>query len=438
MASQNPKVAFAGLGAMGYGMASYLLKSAFSVKAFDVYQPTLDRFLASNPSVTSVAKTPREAVQDADLLIIMVATSIQATPLLFDSEIGAVQGLKKDACIIMCSTVAPAYIDEVSSRLKELGRQDIRLIDSPVSGGAARAANGTLSIFASASSTSDLANAKAILQAMSDERKLYEIPGGLGGGSKAKLIHQIFAGVNIAVASEAMGLAAVAGLDTKVVFEKVMAGMGGSWMFGNRVPFMLEKEGKGGYSSMTIIAKDVGIITQTARTAHFPLPLLSTATQLYLNAITNGWGTEDDCALVRLYLPPDQPDLVATQAGLSSSSSLASHSDITYETITHLTTAVHLASITEAMRFCEELGVETGLMYDIVSNAAGNSAVFEKYFSSMRENGWGIGGLEGEEREGILGGLAKAVEAAYALKYPLYLGNAALQELWRQRRESST
>ena len=252
MALPTPKLAFAGLGAMGYGMATHLLKSGYAVTGSDVYQPALDRFLTESPSA-STARTPKEAAENVEFFICMVANFLQATPLLFDDEKGTVKGLKKDASIIMCSTVAPAYIDEIQQRLTEMGRDDIKLIDAPVSGGAARAAAGTLSIFASGSRP-DLENARSVLECMSG--KLYEIPGGLGGGSKAKLIHQIFAGVHIAMASEAMGLAARAGLDTREVFGRVRESEGSSWMFENRVPHMLEK-GKGGYSSMTIIAKDV-------------------------------------------------------------------------------------------------------------------------------------------------------------------------------------
>ncbi|KAL8808274.1 MAG: hypothetical protein Q9200_004341, partial [Gallowayella weberi] len=389
-----PKVAFAGLGAMGYGMAAHLVQSGFPVIGFDVYQPALDRFLQEGKGASS-AKTPREAVQDVDFFICMVATSIQATPLLFDKETGALAGLKRNASIIICSTVAPAFIEEIQRVLGENGRPDIHLIDSPVSGGAARAANGTLSIFASGSEP-HLEHAHPILECMSG--KLYEIPGGLGGGSKAKLIHQIFAGINIAMASEAMGLAAVAGLDTKEVFESLRKSEGSSWMFENRVPHMLDP-GMGRYSSMTIIAKDVGIITQTSREHQFPLPLLSTAKQLYLSAISAGWGSEDDCVLVRLYLPPSQPDLVARQAGSSLSNPSANAStksphNITWETIRDIMLGVHIVSVTEAMSFCEHLGIDAALMYDIVSHAAGTSQGFEGAFNGMKKKKWGIKGIE--------------------------------------------
>lgn len=255
MASSHPKIAFAGLGAMGYGMASHLVKSGFPVTGFDVYQPTLDRFMKENPNA-SAAKSPREAVREVDVLIVMVATSVQATPLLFDETTGAVEGLKEGAIVIICSTVAPAYVAEVQSLLQKCRRRDIRLIDSPVSGGAARAAAGTLSIFASASDPAHLSDARDTLRCMSDDGKLYEIPGGLGGGSKAKLIHQIFAGVHIAMANEAMGLAALAGWGTQEAFARLSGGEGTSWMFENRVLPMFDP-GHQKYSAVTIIAKDV-------------------------------------------------------------------------------------------------------------------------------------------------------------------------------------
>ncbi|KAL8710581.1 MAG: hypothetical protein Q9220_004805 [cf. Caloplaca sp. 1 TL-2023] len=388
MGTQMPKVAFAGLGAMGFGMAAHLVKSGFPVTGFDVYQPSLDKFTQQAAGASS-AKTPREAAQNVEFFICMVATSVQATPLLFDHDTGAVVGLRKNGTIIMCSTVAPAYIAEIHSRLREIGRSDIRLIDSPVSGGAGRAADGTLSIFASGEWT-HLANADAILKCMSG--KLYEIPGGLGGGSKAKLIHQIFAGINIAVTNEAMGLAASAGLDTSDVRERVSKGEGWSWMFENRTPKMLDPN-LPPYSAVTIIAKDAGIITQTGREAKFPLPLLTVAEQLYLTAISAGWGSEDDCVIVRLYLP-GQNDLVAKRAG---SPSDAGSRETTWETIQDLLIGVHLASITEAMSFCEYLGVDTEMMYDIVSNAAGSTRVFEKFFERVKGNGWKLKGIADAE-----------------------------------------
>ena len=381
MTTPGPKVAFAGLGAMGLGMASQLLKSGFQVVGYDVYQPSMENFTAVGGEC---ARSIEEAAKDAQFFICMVATSIQATPLLLDPETGAVGSLPQSATILICSTVAPAYIRELSQRLKTAGRSDLRLIDSPVSGGAGRAAMGTLSIFSSGADA-NLANAHAILECMS--AKLYKIPGGLGGGSKAKLIHQIFAGIHIAMSSEAMGLAAVSGHNTREAFEYLSQSEGSSWMFTNRVPPMLEISSP--YSSMTIIGKDVGIITSTSRSHKFPLPLLSTSEQLYMIALSAGWGKEDDCALVKVYLP-GRPNLVLQQAGTFKTSQT---SELTLNDIENLMVGVHLAAMSEAMAFCVNLCIDTNLMFDIVNNAAGASAVFSKYFHAMDRRQWSLNSI---------------------------------------------
>ncbi|KAL8979100.1 MAG: hypothetical protein Q9205_005486, partial [Flavoplaca limonia] len=158
----------------------------------------------------------------------------------------------------------------------------------------------------------------------------------------------------------------------------------------------------------------------------------------------------DDCVLVRLYLPPDHPDLVATQASLSNSTSSSANKpttsppnptstpthNVTHGTIQDIMIGVHTATITEAMRFCEHLGVDKTLMYDIVSNAAGNSKVFENYFRGMGMEGWSVEGIE--EADVIVGRLEKAIQDVYSLRYPLYLGSAALQEFDRQKHEEGT
>lgn len=395
MASQKPTVVFAGLGAMGYGMATRLVKSGFPVIGYDVYAPSTEKFVAAGGQA---AKSPKDAAKDTEFFLCMVATSLQATPLLFDPETGAVQSIPKSGTILMCSTVAPAYIDELVQRLKDVGREDVRLIDCPVSGGAGRAADGTLSIFSSGTDEA-LNDVHPILNCLS--AKLYKIPSGLGGGSKAKLIHQVFAGVNIAMASEAMGLAAAAGLNTQATFDELKRGEGTSWMFENRVAPMLDRT-MPPYSAITIIAKDVGIITSTGRAFKFPLPLLSTSEQLYMTGISAGWGKEDDCAMVRLYLP-GRPDLVEQQA---KSFEGAKDPVVSVSAIENLMVGVHLAAMSEAMSFCKYLDIDTDLMFDIVSNAAGASAVFSrKNFDAMRNGKWSLGSAPDAAgiRDGLVG-----------------------------------
>ena len=350
-----------------------------------------------------------------------------------------------------------------------MGRQDVVIVDCPVSGGPVRASQGTLSIFSSSSDDDDdnvlfgAPHVRSVLSCLSDTdgKKLYRVPGGLGAGSKAKLVHQMFAGVHIALASEVMGLAAVSGLDTRGVYEELKRGEGDSWIFGNRVRYMLDPEGEGRYSAASLINKDMGIVSEMARREGFAVPLVGVAEQLFLSAVANGWATEDDWVVVRLYLGK-RPGLVVERVGRQD---VGVGVGVSVDELTDLLIGVHLAVMSEAMGFCEVLGIDADLMFDIVNNAAGASKVFAKYFRDLKGNGWRVKGVKGVEgiRDRLVSLAAfffysfylawttcvllgranstlrvclqmNAVAKARQQSYPLFLSTAALQELNRQLR----
>jgi 3-hydroxyisobutyrate dehydrogenase-like beta-hydroxyacid dehydrogenase len=127
------------------------------------------------------------------------------------------------------------------------------LIDSPVSGGTVRAADGTLTILSSASPAA-LLRGKKVLSDMSE--KLFVIPGGIGAASNVKMVNQLLAGVHIAAAAEAMGLAVKLGLNTRRVYDIIVNTSGNSWMFENRVPHMLNDDWMP-HSALDIFVKDM-------------------------------------------------------------------------------------------------------------------------------------------------------------------------------------
>lgn len=158
-----------------------------------------------------------------------------------------------NSTIILCSTVPAAFLHSIRKRLDSINRSDLFLIDSPVSGGTVRAAEGKLTILA-AGSEAGLQNASSILELLSE--KLYILPGGIGTASNVKMINQLLAGVHIAAAAEAMGLAARAGLNTRQVYEIISGAAGNSWMFENRVPHMLDND-LTPFSALDIFVKDM-------------------------------------------------------------------------------------------------------------------------------------------------------------------------------------
>jgi len=136
------KVGFIGLGAMGIGMATSLVKEGFNVCGYDVYEPSKQKFLAVGTRASG-AKSPAEAAQGAAILILMVQNAAQVTDVLFGA--GKAADALPDSSIIINSTVPPSFIKDLRRRLISLGRK-LELIDAPVSGGVARAAAGELTV----------------------------------------------------------------------------------------------------------------------------------------------------------------------------------------------------------------------------------------------------------------------------------------------------
>lgn len=426
MASSKPAVSFIGLGAMGFGLATNLVKKGFPVTGFDVWGPTLERFRKAGGAA---AATPAEAVAGKALCVVMVATAQQAQSVLLEGDAPAVPALPPGATLFICSTVPAAYVQGLASQLAALGRDDISLIDCPVSGGAIRAANGTLSIMAGAADTA-IAKGTELLQAMSDPNKLYLVagPGAVGAGSNLKMCHQVLAAVQILSASEALGFASHLGLDLNRASQEILGSDGASWMFENRLPRLLAPDFKPIASAVTIILKDAGIITSEARRYAFPTPMTSVAEQVYFTALGRGWGADDDASMLRLYGEG------VSKVGPVKAQSRSDHDKL--RLVVDLLRGIHLCSTAEAIAFASHVGLDLDQVFDLCTNAAGGSAMLNLYGPEMIKafrggraevvRGWTAEQGGGRGLGAILEGLQAAVDEAQLLKMPLFLGTQAL------------
>jgi 3-hydroxyisobutyrate dehydrogenase-like beta-hydroxyacid dehydrogenase len=251
MSSFSPaNIGFVGLGAMGFGMASHLVKSGYNVRGFDVIPSQVAAFEKLGGHI---ANSPREAAADSKVLIVVVASCAQADSVFFNPENGAVLSLPRDATIVLCATVPPSYYGLLEQHLNSLGRQDISLLDAPISGGAVKASLGKLTILTAGSETARKTDAGVV--AMMAE-KVYHIPGALGAASTVKMINQLLAGVHIAAAAECMALAARMHLNTQKAFDAVNASLSWSWMFENRAEHMLRDDWTP-KSALDIFVKDM-------------------------------------------------------------------------------------------------------------------------------------------------------------------------------------
>ena len=130
--------------------------------------------------------------------------------------------------------------------------------------------------------------------------KVYRVGSEIGLGSTVKIIHQLLAGVHIAVGAEAMALAARAGIPLDTMYDVVTNAAGNSWMFENRMRHVVD----GDYSpksAVDIFVKDLTLVADTAKSLRFPLPLASTALNMFTEASNAGHGREDDSAVIKIF-----------------------------------------------------------------------------------------------------------------------------------------
>lgn len=297
-AATSLRVAVIGLGSMGFGMATSLRRAGFEVTGFDVNDHMVARFVATGGRG---AQTPAQAAQAADVVVCVVVNAAQTEAILFGAD-GVAETLPEDAVFVSSATMDPDIARNLAARLETTGRL---YLDAPISGGSARAAEGTLTVLASGSAAA-FAKARPALDAMA--AKLYELGDEPGVGAAFKMINQLLAGVHIAAASEAVAFAARQGLDIRKVYEVITASAGNSWMFENRIPHVLD----GDYaprSAVDIFVKDLGIIQDMARSAKFPVPVAAAALQMFLMTSAAGMGRDDDASVARLYAKITGTDL---------------------------------------------------------------------------------------------------------------------------------
>jgi L-threonate 2-dehydrogenase len=287
--SEN-RIGVVGLGAMGMGMARSLRRGGYDVHVFDVRREVAQSFAAEGGVA---CESPAAVAGACEIVVSVVVNSAQTEAVLF-GEGGAAEVMKAGSVFVMCSTVAPGWSIGLEKRLSEKG---ILYLDAPISGGAAKAAKGEITMMTSGHPDA-YAKAGGALDAMA--AKVYRLGAAAGDGSKIKMINQLLAGVHIAVAAEAMALGLREGVDPAALYEVITHSAGNSWMFENRMAHVLA----GDYtplSAVDIFVKDLGLVVDAARASDFPVSLASKAHEMFLQASRSGYGREDDSAVIKIF-----------------------------------------------------------------------------------------------------------------------------------------
>jgi L-threonate 2-dehydrogenase len=284
------KIGLIGLGAMGNGMAQSLRRAGYAPMVFDVRTEVAQAFAQGGGTACASLAALGAA---CDVVVSVVVNAAQTEAVLFGDG-GCAASMRRGSVFVMCSTVDPNWSVALEARLEKLG---ILYIDAPISGGAAKAASGQMTMM-TAGKPQAYAKAEVFLNAMA--AKVYKLGSSAGAGSKVKIINQLLAGVHIAAAAEAMALGLREGVDPAALYEVITHSAGNSWMFENRMAHVLAADYTP-LSAVDIFVKDLGLVLDMARSSKFPLPLSSTAHQMFMQASTTGFAKEDDSAVIKIF-----------------------------------------------------------------------------------------------------------------------------------------
>jgi 3-hydroxyisobutyrate dehydrogenase len=286
----NPnRIAFVGLGAMGFAMAKRLNTTGLPVVGTDIRPEAIERFAAVNGATAPDAAA---ASRGADALVLMTVNIDQADAVLF--EAGAAAALAPGATVVLMATCAPARVAATGQRLAALGHH---LIDAPVSGGVVGAEAGTLTIMAAAP-TPVFKRHEGWLRVMSSN--LFHLGQTPGQGAAMKIVNQLLCGVHIAVAAEGLAFAERQGIDPASALEILSGSAAASWMLKNRGPRMVSDDPTV-TSAVDIFVKDLGLVLDAGTTAKMGLPFAALAHQAFLAASGMGLGKQDDSQVIATY-----------------------------------------------------------------------------------------------------------------------------------------
>ena len=279
------KVAFIGLGVMGYPMAGHLAKAGYETRVYNRTAAKAEKWCKEYGG--SHGLTPREAAEGADFVFMCVGNDDDLRSVVYGDD-GVLAGCKADAILVAHTTASADVAREIAGRAK------VEFLDAPVSGGQAGAENGVLTVMIGGS---EAAFDKALPVIMSYARAA-ELLGGVGAGQLTKMVNQICIAGLVQGLSEGLNFAQRAGLDGHKVVDVISKGAAGSWQMENRGHTMLNDEFEFGFA-VDWMRKDLGICLEESARNGAELPITRIVNDFYAEVQAMGGSRWDTSSLIR-------------------------------------------------------------------------------------------------------------------------------------------
>ena len=287
------KVAFIGLGVMGYPMAGHVLRAGLEICVFNRNAARAEQWCAEYGG--NMAPTPAEAAKNADVVLVCVGNDDDVRAVVLGGS-GALAAMKHGAILVDHTTASADLARELAGAAQQQGKQ---FLDAPVSGGQAGAENGALTVMIGGEpSTYDLA--KPVIDCYSRFSKLL---GPTGHGQLAKMVNQICIAGVVQGLAEGLNFAMKAGLEGEALIETISKGAAGSWQMENRYQTMLQDQYEFGFA-VDWMRKDLGIALAEAAKNGAELPVTALVDSFYQEVQAAGGGRWDTSSLLTRYTRP--------------------------------------------------------------------------------------------------------------------------------------
>jgi len=286
---ETKKVAFLGMGVMGFPMAGHLAAKGYDVVVYNRTAGKAESWVAKHGG--SSALTPREAAKDRHIVFACVGNDSDVRDVVIGTD-GAFSGMGEGAIFVDHTTASANLALELDKIAKTSG---ISFLDAPVSGGQAGAENGVLTVMCGGDKKS-FDNAKPVMDSYS---RAVTLMGGVGAGQLTKMVNQICIAGLLQGLSEGMNFALKAGLDPELVVEVISKGAAGSWQMENRALTMAEDKFDFGFA-VNWMRKDLKIVLEEAQRNKARLPATALIDQFYAQVQERGGARWDTSSLIHL------------------------------------------------------------------------------------------------------------------------------------------
>jgi len=280
------KVAFLGLGVMGYPMAGHLARAGRDVTVYNRTADKAARWVKEYGGKS--AATPAEAAAECDLVMACVGRDADVREVTVGRH-GAFATMKRDAIFVDHTTASADIARELA---EEAHKRGLHFVDAPVSGGEAGAKNGQLTIMCGGSAAA-YAKAEPVITVYARQCKRL---GEAGSGQLTKMVNQICIAGIVQGLSEGLSFARAAGLDAEAVIEVISKGAAQSWQMENRHKTMLAGHYDHGFA-VEWMRKDLGIVLDEARNNGASLPVAALVDQFYADVENMGGDRWDTSSL---------------------------------------------------------------------------------------------------------------------------------------------